>query len=168
SAANQMRERDTEGEALEESEAPLRGSAGQVAAGAGAAPAPVHAAAKAKKVEMPSKMKELDRGPAAASAPVPARPQVPSAAPAASVTDKADAKSETRAESKPVTESPVARADRLFAQGQWAAAARAYRDLLRRDPKNGDAARWRQRLAAAEEAASAQTPAAASAPASGR
>ena len=97
-----------------------------------------------------------------------ARPQAPPAAPAASVADKADAKSETRAESKPVAESPVARADRLFAQGQWAAAARAYRDLLRRDPNNGDAARWRQRLAASEEAASAQAPAAASAPASGR
>ena len=80
---------------------------------------------------------------------------------AASMADKADAKSESRAESKPVAESPVARADRLFAQGQWAAAARAYRDLLRRDPNNGDAARWRQRLAASEEAASAQAPAAA-------
>ena len=118
---------------------------------------------------MPSAdMDDLDRGPAAASAPAPARPQAPPAAPAASVADKADAKSETRAESKPVAESPVARADRLFAQGQWAAAARAYRDLLRRDPNNGDAARWRQRLAASEEAASAQAPAAASAPRPGR
>ena len=165
SAANHLRERDTEGEALKESEALPRGSAGQVA---GAAPPPVHAAAKAKKVEMPSDLDNLDRGPAAASAPAPARPQAPPAAPAASVADKADAKSEPRAESKPVAESPVARADRLFAQGQWAAAARAYRELLRRDPNNGDAARWRQRLAASEEAASAQAPAAAPAPASGR
>ena len=174
SAANQMRERDTEAEALEESDAPLRGSAGRVAAGASppavhaAAPPPVRAAAKAKKVEMPSVMDELDRGSAVASAPVPARPQAPPAASAASVADKADARSETRAESKPVAESPVARADRLFAQGQWAAAARAYRELLRRDPHNGDAARWRQRLAAAEQAASPQAPAAAPAPASGR
>ena len=168
-AANQMRERDTEGEALEETEALPRGSVGHVAGGAGAAPPPTHA--KAKKLEMPSDLDSLDRGPAAASAPAPAaapaRPQAPPAAAAASVADKADARSETRAESKPVAESPVARADRLFAQGQWAAAARAYRDLLRRDPNNGDAARWRQRLSASEEAASAQAPAAAS-PASRR
>ena len=161
SAANQMRERDTESEALEETEATPRGGVGHVAAGA--APPPAHA--KAKKVELPLDMDSLDRGPAAASAPAPAaapgRPQAPAAAHAESVADKADAKSETRAESKPA-ESLVARADRLFAQGQWAAAARAYRDLLRRDPSNGDAARWRQRLAASEEAASAQAPAAAS------
>jgi anti-sigma factor RsiW len=166
--ANQVRERDTESEALEESEAPARGSVGH-AAGAGAAPPPAHA--KAKKVEMPLDMDSLERGRAAASAPAPAaapvRPQGPPAAPAAAVADKADAKSEIRAESKPVADSPVARADRLFAQGQWAAAARAYRDLLHRDPNNGDAARWRQRLAASEEAASAQAPAAAS-PASRR
>ncbi len=191
-AANQMRERDTEGEALEETDAPLRGSVGHVAAGAGAAAPPVHAAgagaapppapaagaaaatppahvaAKAKKVAAPADLDNLARGPAAASAPAPARPQAPPAAAAASVADKADVRSETRAEAKPVAESPVARADRLFAQGQWAAAARAYRDLLRRDPNNGDAARWRQRLAASEEAASAQTPATTSRPASGR
>jgi anti-sigma factor RsiW len=49
-------------------------------------------------------------------------------------------------------ESPVALADRLFSQGRWAEAAVAYRELLRRDPRNADAARWRQRLAAAESA----------------
>ena len=162
SAANQMRDRDTEGEALEELNAPPRASAGHVSGGAGAAPPPAHA--KAKKVEMPLDLDNLDRGPAAASAPAPApaRPQAPAAAPATSALGKADANSEARAESKPAAESPVARADRLFAQGQWAAAARAYRDLLRRDPNNGDAARWRQRLAASEEAASAGAPAAAS------
>ena len=166
-AASQMRERDSESEALEEIGAPPRGGVGHVAAGAGAAPPPAHA--KAKKMEMPSDQDSLDRGPAPASAPAPApaRPQAAPAAPAASMADKADARSETRAESKPVAESPVARADRLFAQGQWAAAARAYRDLLRREPNSGDAARWRQRLAASEEAASAQAPAAAS-PASRR
>ena len=179
-AANQMRERDTEGEALEEPDAPLRGSVGHVAAGpgaaappapaagAGAATPPAHVAAKTKKVAAPADLDNLARGPAAASAPAPARPQAPPAAAAASVADKADVRSETRAEAKPVAESPVARADRLFAQGQWAAAARAYRDLLRRDPNDGDAARWRQRLAASEEAASAQTPATTSRPASGR
>jgi anti-sigma factor RsiW len=166
SAANQMRERDTEGEALEETDAPPRGGVGQVGAGAG--PPPAHAAAKAKKVAVPLDRDNLDRGSAAAPVPAPARPQAPAAAPSASMADKADAKSETRVESKSVAESPVARADRLFVQGQWAAAARAYRDLLRRDPNNGEAARWRQRLAASEEAASAQTPAATSAPASGR
>jgi anti-sigma factor RsiW len=157
-AANQMRERDTEGEALEESAAPRRGGSGQLAAGAGAAPPAAHAETEAhpqaKKTGMPSSpgMDELDRGPAAsASAPAPAPP-----APAESDKDlEADAKSEARAAPKPVTESPVVRADRLFAQRQWAAAARAYRDLLHRDPHNSDAARWRQRLAAAEQAAAA-------------
>ena len=166
SDADQLRARDSEGEALEETNAPPRGSAGHVAAGA--APPPAHA--KAKKTDMPSEEGNLDRGPAGASTPAPAAPrsQAPAAAPAASVADKTDAKSEVRAESKPSAETPVARADRLFAQGQWAAAARAYRELLRRDPNNGDAARWRQRLAASEEAASAQAPATTSAPASGR
>jgi hypothetical protein len=46
----------------------------------------------------------------------------------------------------------VARADRLFAAGRWAEAAIAYRDLLRRDPRNPDAPRWRKRLAAAQAA----------------
>ncbi len=146
SAANQMRERDTEAQALEETDAPPpnppRGALGHVAASAGAAPPAVHAKAEAsaktesKKAEIPSDMDSLE----------------------------ADAKSETGAESRPVAESPVARANRLFAQGQWGAAARAYRELLRRDPHNRDAARWRQRLAASEEAASAQAPAVASPP----
>ena len=49
-------------------------------------------------------------------------------------------------------ETPVAHADRLFSEGRWAEAAAAYRDLLRRDPRNAEAGRWRQRLAAAEAA----------------
>jgi len=162
-AATQMRERDTEAEALEETVAPPRGSGGHLAAGAAPPAVQAQAKAKAKKAEMPSQIDDLDRG-TAASAPAPA------AAPPAEATEvrKADAKSETRAESKPVAESPVARADRLFAQGQWAAAARSYRNLLRRDPRNGDAARWRRRLAASEEAASARAPAAASPSSRGR
>ena len=56
----------------------------------------------------------------------------------------------------------VQRADQLFAQGQWSAAALAYRALLSRDPRNADAPRWRQRLLVAEhqvevEAAKAAT-----------
>jgi hypothetical protein len=47
-------------------------------------------------------------------------------------------------------ETPVQRADRLFAEGRWMEAASAYRTLLRDDPKNGDADRWRKRLALAE------------------
>ncbi len=157
-AANQARERETEAEALEETEARPRGSVGHIA---GAAPPPARARpeAKAKKVEMPSEMDNLDRGPAAPS--TPARRAAPAAAPAPSMADKADA------ESQPAAESPVARADRLFAQGQWAAAARAYRELLRRDPGSRDAGRWRQRLAASAAAASGP-PAAAPAASPGR
>src|SRR5262249_54389322 len=44
------------------------------------------------------------------------------------------------------------RADRLFAEGRWGEAAEAYRELLRRDPRNDDAERWRRRLIAAENA----------------
>jgi len=155
-APNQMKERDSEGEALEETAAPPRGGGGHLSAGAGAAPPTAHA--KAKKVEMPAGMDDLDRGPAAsAAAPAPAAPPA-----VAAEERKADARSEDKAASRSVAESPVARADRLFAQGQWAAAARAYRELLRRDPHNGDAARWRQRLAASQQASAAQAPAAAS------
>jgi hypothetical protein len=46
----------------------------------------------------------------------------------------------------------VGQADRLFAAGRWVEAANAYRELLRRDPRNPDAARWRKRLAAAQAA----------------
>jgi hypothetical protein len=148
-----MRERDSEEELFEETAGAPRGGGG-LSAGAGAAPPTAHA--KAKKVGTPN-MDELDRGPtASASAPAPAPP-----APAAEADKqiKADGKSETRAVSKPLAESPVARADRLFAQGQWAAAARAYRELLRRDPQNAEAARWRQREAASEQAAAAIAPA---------
>ena len=165
-AANQMRERDTrdtEEEASEETEAAPRGGGGHLAAGAGAAPPAAHAKAKKVGIPLSSGIDELDRGPAAASAPAPTpAPSAPAAE--AEKEGKAAAKSETTAASKPAAESPVVRADRLFAQAQWAAAARAYRELLRRDPNNGDAARWRQRLAASEEAASARAPAAASPP----
>ena len=44
------------------------------------------------------------------------------------------------------------RADRLFAEGRWAEAAAAYRQLLRAEPDNPDAHRWRQRLTAAKQA----------------
>ena len=54
-------------------------------------------------------------------------------------------------------ESPAARADRLFAQRRWVEAAVAYRELLRDDPGNANAPRWRQRLAACD-AASASAP----------
>lgn len=150
-ATNQMRERDTEGEeGLEETAAPPRGGDGRSSAGAGAAPPAAHAKAKKEAIPMPSGLDDLVRGPAASAA-------APAPAPAAGAAKerKADARAEDKAVSKPVAESPVVRADRLFAQGQWAAAARAYRDLLRGDPHNADAARWRQRLAASEQAAAA-------------
>jgi hypothetical protein len=48
------------------------------------------------------------------------------------------------------TNPAVVRADRLFTDERWTLAAAAYRELIRRDPRNADAGRWRQRLAAAE------------------
>ena len=44
------------------------------------------------------------------------------------------------------------RADRLFTEGRWSEAVAAYRELLRNDPSNPDAKRWRDRLVAAENA----------------
>jgi len=49
-------------------------------------------------------------------------------------------------------EALLQRADRLFADGRWAEAAAVYRELLRRDPHNDEADRWRRRLVAAESA----------------
>ena len=57
---------------------------------------------------------------------------------------------------KASAETAVERANRLFTEGRWAEAAAAYRELLRRDPNNSEAARWRQRLAAAEAAQEAR------------
>jgi hypothetical protein len=47
-------------------------------------------------------------------------------------------------------DSLLQRAERLFAEGRWAEAAALYKELLRRDPRNEDAERWRRRLVAAE------------------
>jgi len=74
------------------------------------------------------------------------RAAAPRAAPAAAAGAK-------KAKASADAESPVARADRLFAQRRWAEAAVAYRDLLREDPRSPDASRWRQRLAACQAAA---------------
>ncbi len=74
-----------------------------------------------------------------------ASPPVVVSAPAASVQS-----APAGAAAKPAADPLVQRADQLFAQGQWAAAATLYRQLINRDPRNPDAARWRQRLVVAE------------------
>ncbi|HVZ89003.1 MAG TPA: hypothetical protein VHG72_18685, partial [Polyangia bacterium] len=101
--------------------------------------------------------RQRDEGPgragggAPASSRAAAAPKMKTEAPAPAAASVA-ASAEEESASDSAGESPVARADRLFGQGRWADAARAYRELLRRDPHNADAARWRQRLAAAEAA----------------
>jgi anti-sigma factor RsiW len=85
--------------------------------------------------------------PPAAAAPAPARPAAKAEAPAIDSL-AAPAAAGGAAE----RESPAARADRLFAQRRWADAATAYGQLLRDDPRNANAARWRQRLAACKAA----------------
>jgi hypothetical protein len=129
-------------------------------------PPPVHAAAKAKKASAASAAdEEFARPPAAApSAPAPA-PPAPAAPAAVREEEKESRRADAKTDSKPAGESPVAHADRLFAEGRWAEAARAYRELLRRDPRNTDAPRWRQRLAAAEAEIAPAAPPAATAPA---
>jgi hypothetical protein len=60
--------------------------------------------------------------------------------------------------SKASVETAVERANRLFTEGRWAEAAAAYRELLRRDPNNAEAPRWRQRMAVAEAALESRRP----------
>ncbi|HVV49264.1 MAG TPA: zf-HC2 domain-containing protein [Polyangia bacterium] len=133
---------------LDEEDAPAPSAGGR----AGAAPAAAAPArAKAKKAEAPLS-DDFDR---AFAPPAPAAP----AAERAEERPSAAQREAPTADQSPA-ETPVARADRLFAAGRWTEAARAYRELLRRDPHNADAARWRQRLAAAEQAATATAPAA--------
>jgi hypothetical protein len=90
-----------------------------------------------------------------------------------------------RADSKPTAnygrgtggapEALIQRADRFYAEGRWNEAATAYRELLRIDPSNAAAGRWRQRFslaqaqaeaAAREAAAYREAPSAAPRPAS--
>jgi hypothetical protein len=120
--------------------------------GAGSPPPAAHASPKMKKAA-PSK-DELE-GAAAES----------ERAPAASAPQAEEKRRAAPKDNKPAVESPVLRADRLFAEGRWAEAARAYRELLQRDPHNGNAAHWKQRLAAAEEQVAREAPAAATSPA---
>jgi anti-sigma factor RsiW len=66
-------------------------------------------------------------------------------------------------------EALIARADRFYAEGRWSEAAAAYRELLRLDPNNAVAGRWRQRLTVAQaqaEVAAREAAAAREAPAS--
>jgi hypothetical protein len=122
---------------------------------------------RASSANADKKSRREDNGPAAAPPPPP--PPAPAAAPApaapravAPAPARAAAKSEAPAAEGLVApagsgagaerESPAARADRLFAQQRWAEAAVAYNQLLRDDPRNAGAARWRQRLAACKAA----------------
>ena len=77
-------------------------------------------------------------------------------APEESYAAEGDAKKEEKQSSASVrsnaNDTLLQRADRLFADGRWTEAAAIYRELLRRDPHNDDAERWRRRLAAAETA----------------
>jgi hypothetical protein len=161
-SAGQKRALDDEAE-MDTGSAPGRAGGGHLQGGAGSAAPSAHVAAKAKKVSAPGD--DFAGAPAAsASAPAP-RPTSPPAPAAAREEAKEARRSDAKAESKPEGESPVARADRLYAEGRWAEAVRAYRELLRRDPRNGDAPRWRQRLATAEAQIAPEAPAAATAPA---
>jgi len=125
-----------EDDAVEESPRRRAGGAG-VPGGAAGPPPAAHAGPKMKKAAEPEdEMESATTGEEQDSAPARA---------AQTEKGKAPAKDD-----KPAARSPVAQADRLFAEGRWAEAARAYRELLRSDPRNADAGRWKQRLTAAE------------------
>lgn len=46
----------------------------------------------------------------------------------------------------PALDESIRKADRLFTEQNWSAAAEAYRDLLRRYPTHKDAPKWRARM----------------------
>jgi hypothetical protein len=122
-----------------------RGSGG----GVPASPAPAGARAKAA----PSR--DRAEGNAAATAAPPANaPRAKRRAEEESDEQPLEGNDEASSAGEPGREdgTSVARADRLFAAGHWVEAANAYRELLRRDPRNPDAPRWRKRLAAAQAA----------------
>jgi hypothetical protein len=102
--------------------------------------------------------------PAPSAAPT-ARLAQAESAPAPRAEGAAEKKKSAPSESKGRSaETVVQRADRLFAEGRWMEAAAAYRDLLRDDPRNHDADRWRKRVAIAEgEIEASQRPTAAKA-----
>jgi hypothetical protein len=136
------------------------------AAGAIANLAPPHQAAAQPQASKKAKSAESE-GRAVAPAPATAAPRAlakaePAAeAPAIARSPMSDEsagerkffrrRSEKASAAEDEAETPVQRADRLFARARWAEAAVAYRGLLQQAPDSADAPRWRQRLAAAEK-----------------
>jgi len=121
--------------------------------GFAAPPPPMAAPAPAPAPSQPP-MPAADSAPTRATVPVakPARRQeaeetMAPAAYAAEPTEKPAAKDKApAAKGGPSLDESVKKADRLFANGEWSAAAAAYRDLLNRFPTYKDARRWRERL----------------------
>ncbi len=60
--------------------------------------------------------------------------------------DESSDEEEAKVESRPALAEALRRADRLFAERKWGAAAEAYREILRRYPSHGDAGKWRSRI----------------------
>jgi hypothetical protein len=117
----------------EASAAPKRSRS--AAAGKGAPPPSAPPAASAPVATAEKKSVERKSAPSGAATAKPARPA------------EAEAPG---AKAGRATETPAQRADRLFGEGRWIEAAAAYRELLRSDPRNDDADRWRRRLATAQ------------------
>lgn len=76
------------------------------------------------------------------------------------VREESSDEEEAKVEARPSLAEALRRADRLFVQRNWSAAAEAYRELLRRYPDHGDAAKWRSRIDQALLAASEENEAA--------
>lgn len=69
-----------------------------------------------------------------------------SGAPTAPMREEAGGHDKAQAQHVPSFADSVRRADRLFTEQDWTAAADAYRDLLRRYPGHADAGKWRSRI----------------------
>jgi hypothetical protein len=129
-------------------------------------------AARAKRdvAPTPAPAKPAGHAPAMAASPLPVAAPAPAAAPAPppgpSMKKRAEVAAEAEASyaagavtqgepsdhkkgeaqpASPLSEA-IRRADRLFADGNWSAAAEAYRELLRRYPSYSEAGKWRSRM----------------------
>lgn len=118
----------------------------------------------------PAPAKPASHAPAMAVRPLPVAAPAPAASPAPPPRPSAERRAEGAAEAeasyapaavmqdessdhkkgKTQPASPLSeatrRADRLFADGNWSAAAEAYRELLRRFPGHSEAGKWRSRM----------------------
>jgi hypothetical protein len=116
-------------------------------AGMAASPMPAAPPAPAATVAQPARRSVDNRAEVAAEKEASYAPAV--------MQDESSERKKAKAQPWSDLDENVRRADRLFTDRNWSAAAEAYRDLLRRYPSHGDAGKWRARMEHAVLAAGA-------------